>query len=797
MSRFRYRYVRFGTKFTVVDDALRVASPGAGGPPDGDLLANEIAADVGGECCSDAAGSERESAARMIFDHHFQREAQFPSAAAAVLHHAERVKEWSDRLPGRQPVWLVTHQLPDFDAFCSLFLLRGIVEGTIPSAGWQAFGIRPGAWQPVDEKTRRIDWFAPSVSPYEENRLPYVWPLLLAAYASRVDNCRPIMARRSRATHSVLYAGIKRGRAWEPTGAQEFFNAVVRAICERRLNPLFDDVFIDVPTLAAELALLDGEEQRYLRDLSKARKAIVSVQVAPFEEWSPRVSPTPLIDEQGKINPIHLSPGRAAVGDANSDGQATRSAPGLTQLDGIYVRDPECLLFKEWARTDYEHSPMGSGFLFTAVANSMDRPNSDSRNTSDYFFSLDPERAGDAHLYNVWARLQGREMVERTEFNPPASRRDFEGRTVGLDPWFDGNNYRATIIATPNRGTRIEPELKGAPDLSDDRVAALVAEELEYASFGGDGEGFGASTMITVWDFLTVGAAATAESTAAAFERREAVRVSQAVDHPLRDDALRFVAVPLRGADLSSRAVATEIGRKIWPFLEDAGIHTVATDFSERHLIIHPRHVAVWNRNGIVVAYTEQGQKLVSRLARGLEQLAGILRALRSRTDREEPRPLQARLRQGVELERQIMALKMEAATPPMLPFRRLLESRRFDAVLSSMQSLDQREFHELERRGERDQKLRDDRLQITLAVVAFFGLLFGWNQIEALQLRDLTAWQGAPLIRLLIGVVIIVIVAVVVPLGLRRRFRERSSDERMAGDVTSSRGGHSFGPRH
>ena len=62
-------------------------------------------------------------------------------------------------------------------------------------------------------------------------------------------------------------------------------------------------------------------------------------------------------------------------------------------------------------------------------------------------------------------------------------RRGFAARAEGhegyfVDPWFDGSNYACTLVATPNRGTRIE-KAGQAPDLNDDSIAKLVREELE------------------------------------------------------------------------------------------------------------------------------------------------------------------------------------------------------------------------------------------------------------------------------------------------------------------------------
>jgi len=767
MFEFYYDYVQFGTKFgkSVEEKHSGVSRRDYSTC----LLSNEIVADVGGECCGYVSGQNEGQPERMIFDHHFQRENQFPSAAAAVLHHTEEIKDWSEGLAPVDEgdsctVWLLTHRTPDFDAFCSLYLIRKIIEGQIPEVGWERFGIAPGAWtKPSD--TEKIDWFSPPVSPHDEKKeLSYAWPLLLASYASHVDNGRLVATGRTRALHSVLYAGSKRGRKWEQNGATDFFDTVVRSICEYRLNPLVDDVFVNAQWLTPELLFLDGEEQRYLRDLEKARKTVVSVQVAQFEEWFDDVSEKPLLDENHQINADHLYPGQDGANWVTENTTGSQSTIHLKQFDGVYIRDPESLLFKEWARTDQEHSPMKGGFIFTAVAYSRGVPNSDSQNTSRYFFALDPERAGSAHLYNVWARLQAAEMKARDDLNPVESRSGFGPREVGIDPWFDGNTYRATIVDTPDRGTQIEPKLKIAPDLSDDRVATLVERELEYAPFGVARGRSGSHMRVLVKDYST-GAEQGNEN------RHKQVQVSDATSLSLPDDTLRFVAVPLHEVDLSLRIVAEEIGRKIWPFLEDAGIRTVPTDFLERHLISHPHYVAVWSRVGIVVAYKEKGEGLASRVDADLKALAEILRDLHTRIDGDDERTARKRLQDTVALKKRVVGLKIEAATPQMLPLRRLLESRKFEAVLSSLQSLDQEEFHKQERRREREQKRRDFRLQAALAGVAILGLILAWNQVEVLSLKSWTAWEGPPLIRLVLGI-LSALCAIGVPLLLLRLIR-------------------------
>jgi len=113
------------------------------------------------------------------------------------------------------------------------------------------------------------------------------------------------------------------------------------------------------------------------RDIARARKSIVSLQVGlDFEEWYATLQRLPLPTSSGEKNPAHWG---------GSQSEEVREA------DGVYIRDPECLLFKEWAREDFENSSMGRGFLFTAVAYTRN-PTADTVPKVEYFFALDQER---------------------------------------------------------------------------------------------------------------------------------------------------------------------------------------------------------------------------------------------------------------------------------------------------------------------------------------------------------------------------------------------------------------------
>src|SRR5689334_4316806 len=126
---FRYRYVDFGTTFSG-DPRTRGLRSGNEAPET--LFANELATDVGGTCW----GVNEPLA---IIDHHFLRETRFPSASAAVLHTASQIRE---RFGDQELVWLVTHREPNFDAFCSMYLARWIIDNPFPAIDWEQYGLR-------------------------------------------------------------------------------------------------------------------------------------------------------------------------------------------------------------------------------------------------------------------------------------------------------------------------------------------------------------------------------------------------------------------------------------------------------------------------------------------------------------------------------------------------------------------------------------------------------------------------------------------------------------------------------
>ncbi len=641
----------------------------------GVLHENELALDVGGICW----GCDEE--ALSVIDHHFYREGQFPSASAAVLHKAQLIREKFSH-KAHDVVFLVTHTQPDFDAFCSMYLASRIIEADTVAGDWKSLGLNPGGWLDVPDSSsaggagRRIDWFSPDL-----RCIPRAlrWQALLASFASHVDNSRRIACPKNRALHSVLYAAIQRGRDYlsDTSGATEFFDEVRETLQEKELNPLFDSVLEGNSRFQPELAMLDREIEAYRSDVQRARKAIVHLQKAeiPFGEFFGRLKAMPLLDEQLATRPDHL----LASGHSRS------------QADGIYLKDPECLLFKEWARMDIENSSMGAGFTFTTVAYSNGRPQGRT-NKTDYFFALDPEKADGRHLYTLWARLQSAEIrsFQKPAYAPLRQQLDeaeqraegtskrtncrpsFELRAGGYkalfnDPWFDGSNYVCTIIATPNRGTLLgEPGSRS--DMLDDPVAAVVRHELEYAIYASETTGDRAQVSM-------VDLSASADSGNHEETKYEVAEAAKSVSAPA-DGYYRFGFIRLhQGVNILSGRAASQIGETLWQLLNPETGEGTPTDFIARHLLVSRDWLGIWSRRGVMIAFKPAAAQKAKTLESRFRELVSLARDVESFIE-PGSRAIPDIISRGEELTRRVARVEHSLAFPD----SRLL-SRFFDAI--------------------------------------------------------------------------------------------------------------------
>lgn len=678
---FRYRYVDIGTVFTG-DSGQRDAADSTNSPAV--LYANELACDVGGSFWGPGEP-------QAIIDHRNSIQTEFPSASAAVLSSTCRIRE---KFASQDTVWLVTHNEPEFDDFCSMYLARWIIED--PGA--------EGLGRMMAAQGSRIDWVDPDssgVSP--EHR----WALLLTTYASAVEMRRAISCPLQRRLRSLLLAAMKRGRDYlsATSGATEFFDEVKAALQRRQLNPMFDSVLEGNALFAPELVMLDREVQAYARDLERARKAIVYL---PESE-----APTPDFFEHPKPH--------AEMGDDLLLEETFRIA-----TDGIYVRDPQCALFGEWARVDVHNSALGKGFEFIAIAYSGGRPTA-AANTSDYVFSIDPERADGRHLYTVWSRLQTEEVEA---LRAPSGEADVivEQRHEALvallsDPWKGGDTRSSTLVETPKRGTQIGPSGQRG-DLRDDAVAEAVRNELENAIYTGSSRIAGPQTR--VYDLAARG------------EAQDVEPQHWELNAPLEIPApgashFRFATVGLRAdvgvgeAGIAGQRLTAQVADTLWQILYPDARGPLPHDF-ECHVVATADSVGLWGDRGIAVARKSAGTAdedsglsdftATVSLLRDLDRLAAGWHSTQAQAKVEaEERgrgsrgdAVQQLAERGEALARRALEVQHTAARPGGELLRRFHEAIKLDELAARLRDVNDAVAEHLRREGHAEEGRRADK---------------------------------------------------------------------------------------
>jgi hypothetical protein len=656
---FRYRYVPYGTTF-VPGEGLRESV--TDDPDDAARLhENEVAVDVGGACMVCAQSPLN------VIDHHFSSGGNaLPAATCAVLAHASELR---GRFTAKAyPVaWLVAHREADFDAYAGMYVARWLLEAE--AGGGSSAGVRIDA---------AIDWLSP---PSALLSGPERWAVLLASYAAHVDTARRMAAPRDRALHSVLYAALVRGRPYAApdSGAVELFDEA-RAHIERGLDPRYDAVLDAAGTFAPEFSMLAAESRAYERDVRRGRRTMVFVPAPgePFERAFAALSAEPLLDERGALRPVQLS-----TMDARR-----------RLFDGIYLRDPESLLFKEWARLDVDNSPQRRGFTFTFVAYSRERPGGDVNATS-YLISLDPERAGDATLWTVWCRLEAAEvaaLVRQRGQNgraPAALPRTHYEQRAGTwaayftDPWFEAPHLGATLVATPNAGTVI-----GAPgaasDCLDDPIAAIVRAELEAAVYDGD-----------LWTRDVPGGHDAESTREHAFDLRDSIAIT-----PAAEGQFRFAKVPLRAdVDLGFDVLAGQIAIGLWAALHGESVRPGLAVPHDR-LFRHGDVLGVWSRRGVAIAYTPAAAPKATLLAglfddivacaRDIDELVIALQTDAVRADRGGRARTVARVEQSESIMRRMADVRHRLILPEAELLGNFVDGIGLDDLLATLRDLSQ-----------------------------------------------------------------------------------------------------------
>ena len=659
----------------------------------------EVVVDVGGIC------GRIDGSGPWVLDHHFPGVGSFPSAACAVLAHSEALREYY----GAGLTGVVTHQAPDFDALVSAWLARKVVNGEIHgdfpdnAAAWEKVGTHLGsaAGDPAGAA------------------------MLLAKYAACVDAARmsSIKCHRERALHSVFYAALyRRGGDAGADGLSGFFDAAWHVMTTEGRNPFLDPLFDRGGAYDLELQLLQTQQETYLRDLRRSRRSLVTLPVnRDFEGWYVAgVATRPLLDAEGSLHSDALPEQEAGLG-------------GHRLVDAIFLRDPECILFKEWVRTDDEHSILGHGFDFTAIAYSNGRPRAFINNL-DYFFALDPERSNGAHLYPLWARLQAGhalslagQLAELEPLNGASAatvRSGFEARAGGFpeafaDPWWDSPNSHCTMVATPNHGALMPSGSRA--DLSDDPVVGVAQACLEYGRFG--------QALIHEYSL---------ENTQG--EVLPVLKEDVASTHPTapNDGRLRFVDIPLESGDIRPE--------------EKPQLACMATRFLGE-ITLEPRYIAIgqgviaWNRRGFALVHTgspEQSslfRESVALLACVTAKIQCMAARMADAAKAEATVGSNASLNQAKSLRHDLLndllKLKLSASRAGGEAIRGLLDATGFDTILQTLDALTEDLDSRIREKGTQQQNRRVDTLNMILTIGTAIGLWTSWNQMEELKALD------------------------------------------------------------
>jgi hypothetical protein len=699
---FRYRYVDVGAQFSP-----KTGRRGRGdGTRDPSLLyENEIAIGTPGGPWNGAPGG------LAVIDRRARRNVAVPSISAAVLQHAGLIRE---RFRSARCVWLVTAKDATFDAFAAMFLCRWLIEDSKADYDWASLGLLP---------ENSLDWFKLDVNRYPE---PLRWAIVLASYASHVTHARRISTHRSREIHSVLYAALQRGRNYfdERSGAFELFDEARRMMTTSSngqsapMNPLYDSLFESSTNFAAELDLLDREGEAYLRDLACARTAIVFVPVfeGTFEDAFAGIANEPLLTESGEIGHRQL--------DA---GGGKRQA-----VDGVYLRDPTCILFKEWARLDVDNSSLHEGFTLTMVAYSGSRGSK--ANTSEYVIAIDLENAKKAHLYPVWCRLQFeellrfdapenaaylrrlREMEDIARVGGRSSCRDgYEARAhdrpeLFHDPWYDGFEYRWTIIGTPFAGTLLPAGTER--DLHDDRVAQIVEEELEYTLYA---KPFLLKDVPTRLDVSTQ------------FAQKEVPSPLSPVE-PISLGCARFGSVVIRDhANLNSDALAGQIGQVLWRMLHPEQVQGPPRELGRSWSVRDANTLGVWSNVGVVVAFKESAYADLAELETIFGELAAVARQVHEliRTLGNPKADLAKNVQDGEQLMRDTTDIRYRLARPEGRVLERFANAARLFDTLDLVRDINRVQATQLqtERMTTSTETVAEVQLKVEWLELIFVGI--------------------------------------------------------------------------
>lgn len=691
----------------------------------------------------------------MVFDHRFDRypgpgPTNFPSSALTIIYHAKEIADWGKRCQSTRPlspIHLVTHRGGDFDSCLGLYLARRILEqpelaenlafrgyeknaliSPLAFMGGLPDGVIPFRWQ-------RPEWARDIICPLDKSRKALV---LLAVVASFVKKSRPLSASFEGALDNVFLAARKRKR-FECPDATDFFRLVETRIVQDGFDPLNDGFEDGDPDFKSELRFIVRQRELYKDDLARARRSVAFVarSVEPFSQWAKQ------IPSKFPFGPVFTETfwTELASGRPGRDPFLQNMLQSRLAVDALFLRDPNCCFFTEWARADRITSPLGKGFTLLAIAQTGVKRSEELRpNRSRYVISLDPEwaRCEHIHLMDLWAKLQSGEIRNpvisfKGDFSRrPASRIFFpEG---GMELWGEGAWWSGAKVDTPIRGTTYSEGKRS--NLSDDGVGLVALDHLTSLGFG--------EAKPHQRDF----------SWGESILKDEICGLSTFQANGFR--FVRILRLPI--SDLGNTLpdpVDEQMAERLWEWIQPVGTRGLPHDFAERHLVHRGEWVAVWNRRGIAIAHTSSAEaiaysKNLETEVATLARLTGEIRGLLRDGTRNEARlgQLEEKLHRGTEALAELAELHLRAQAGQSPVLRPFMEANGIMELASMVESMNRIRLQE---KVEVRERRRDDRLQQTLAVASAAAIFLAWLQMErvgltpgdqaAILASDIRAW--------------------------------------------------------
>jgi hypothetical protein len=260
---------------------------------------------------------------------------------------------------------------------------------------------------------------------------PTLDDMLAATFAARLAAGQEIPSgAKSFARYSaVLRKGLRPGKIPAEVSLEGIFLAIRNSVADDLTDP------------KAAAGFLAGWFRMFERILTAAEKNEDPFSTALFGEGADFAEERAFLVKDRNVYRQDVQRGRQWVARLPSESlgpaarpSAGKTAPNLPRSSALILESPKSLLFKYWARID-RSSPTGEGYLLLGVC--------EGQNT--WTFSTDPAQR--LSLKSLADRLQQAEEKEVTD-----------SREARTDPWFDGDRFAHTLIASPRRGTCLPQE---------------------------------------------------------------------------------------------------------------------------------------------------------------------------------------------------------------------------------------------------------------------------------------------------------------------------------------------------